>query len=78
MLSWDRRTKVHEIQEICDDWQTPNHAKFRHLLTISVRDIRCRKFVLPKIGGPKVTNIDNLLRSNTPCHANFIAIGQTM
>jgi len=29
-------------------YQTPNHAKFRHPLTRSVRDIRCRKFLIPK------------------------------
>jgi len=39
--------------------ETPNHAKFRHPLTRSVRDIRCQKFVLPA----KVTKVHkNTLR----------------
>jgi len=58
--------------------QTHNRTKFRHPLTRSVRDIRCRKFVLHK-SGPKFTKIgDDLLRTNTPYRVKFHRAPPTM
>jgi len=51
--------------------QTHNRTEFRHPLTRSVRDIRCRQFVLQK-SGPKFIKIgDDPLRTNTPHHVKF-------
>jgi len=51
--------------------QTPNRAKFRCATTTRVRDIRCRKVVLPK----KWTYVrqigDDLLRTNAPYRSKF-------
>ena len=51
VAAWYRGTigpKFNDIREISVYWPDPNHAKFRHPLTRSVRDIRCGKFVLLK------------------------------
>ena len=49
----------------------PVRAKFHHPTRKRVRDIRCRKFVLPK-SGPKFTKIgDELLRTNAAYRAKF-------
>jgi len=51
MVSRDPRTKVHGIRARSLDWPDPNVVKFRRALTKSVRDIRCRKILLPgKVG----------------------------
>ena len=59
VAAWHHRTPESKFTKFGEEMfigQTPNHAKFCGDSTKIVRDIRNRKFVLPKIG-PKFTKI---------------------
>ena len=78
MVSRDPRTIVHEILGTSVDLPNPNHAKLRHPTTKSVRDICCRKLVLPKKWTKMYQNRRKPATHNVRHYANFIVLGQTI